>query len=430
MQMELFDFSSYNPVRLDELFAAYYDCRKNKRKTFNALDFEGDFEARLVELWREINNGTYYPGRSISFIVDKPVKREIFAADFRDRVVHHLVINKLLPLFETLFIKDSYSCREGKGALYGVNRVAEFVRECSENYTKDCYILKMDIQSFFMTIDKRILAKRLQSFIREYYHGVDKDIILKLVEIIVYHCPQNNCLIKGKKSDWNGLPHSKSLFYAGKYKGLPIGNLSSQVFANFYMDSFDKFVKNNLNIKYYGRYVDDFVIVHESKEFLCEAKNKLCEFMKEDLHLTLHPRKIYLQHFSKGVKFIGSVIKPGRNYIGNRTKGNFFQKIQEYNHMAENNPNYANFAEKFQSSINSYLGFMVHYSSYKIRYNMLWKYVDPKWWKLMYTYGAVNKINLKQEYTVNVKALKEVKRKARNVSMVDAEVMNRCEALF
>ena len=148
------------------------------------------------------------------------------------------------------------------------------------------------------------------------------------------------------------MPHSKSLFYAGKYKGLPIGNLSSQVFANFYMDSFDKFVKNNLNIKYYGRYVDDFVIVHESKEFLCEAKNKLCEFMKEDLHLTLHPRKIYLQHFSKGVKFIGSVIKPGRNYIGNRTKGNFFQKIQEYNHMAENNPNYANFAEKFQSSIN------------------------------------------------------------------------------
>lgn len=89
MQMELFDFKSYNPVRLEELFAAYYDCRQNKRKTFNALEFEGDYEAKLVDLWREINAGTYYPGRSIAFIVDKPVKREIFAADFRDRIVHH-----------------------------------------------------------------------------------------------------------------------------------------------------------------------------------------------------------------------------------------------------------------------------------------------------------------------------------------------------
>lgn len=223
MQMELFDFKSYNPVRLEELFAAYYDCRQNKRKTFNALEFEGDYEAKLVDLWREINAGTYYPGRSIAFIVDKPVKREIFAADFRDRIVHHLVINKLMPLFEALFITDSYSCREGKGSQYGINRVAEFVRECSEDYTKDCYILKMDIQSFFMSIDKRILAKRLHRFINKYYHAVDKEIILRLVEIIVYHCPQLNCLVKGKKSNWDGLPHSKSLFYAGKYRGCRLG---------------------------------------------------------------------------------------------------------------------------------------------------------------------------------------------------------------
>ena len=235
MQMELFDYKSYNLVRLDEIFAAYYDCRQNKRKTFNALEFEGDYETKLIELWHEINEGTYYPGRSISFIVNKPVKREIFAADFRDRIVHHLVINKLMPLFEALFINDSYSCREGKGSQFGVSRISEFIRQCSENYTKDCYILKMDIQSFFMTIDKRILAKRLHSFLSEYYHAVDKKIILNLVEIIVYHCPQFNCIIKGKKSNWEGLPRSKSLFYAGKYRGLPIGNLSSQIFANFYM---------------------------------------------------------------------------------------------------------------------------------------------------------------------------------------------------
>ncbi len=409
MQMELFDYNSENLVRLDEMFAAYYDCRQNKRKTFNALEFEGDYETKLIELWRDINDGTYYPGRSISFIVDKPVKREIFAADFRDRIVHHLVINKLMPLFETLFIKDSYSCRVGKGSQYGVARVAEFIRQCSENYTKDCYILKMDIQSFFMTIDKRILAKRLHSFLSEYYHAVDKQIILRLVEIIVYHCPQLNCIIKGKKSNWDGLPHSKSLFYAGKYRGLPIGNLSSQIFANFYMDAFDKFVKNVLKVKYYGRYVDDFVIVHESKDFLVKIQNQMREFIKSELHLKLHPKKVYLQHYSKGVKFIGAVIKPGRIYIGNRTKGNLYQKIREYNMLAKNNPNYAEYAEKMVASINSYLGFMVHYSSYNIRHKLIWQNLAPEWWKLVYTYGAVNKLALKKDFTTKVKYLKKVR---------------------
>lgn len=107
MQLELFDTTYREPVRLEELFAAYYDCRRHKRKTFNALEFEADFEQKLVNLWRAVNEQTYYPGRSIAFIVNKPVKREIFAADFQDRVIHHLVINKLMPLFEALFIRTA-----------------------------------------------------------------------------------------------------------------------------------------------------------------------------------------------------------------------------------------------------------------------------------------------------------------------------------
>lgn len=409
MQLELFDFEDNNLVRLEELFEAYFDCRKNKRKTFNALDFEGDYESHLIDLWREINSGTYYPGRSIAFIVDKPVKREVFAADFRDRIVHHLVIKKLMPLFETLFIRDSYSCREGKGTLHGVHRIEHFVRECSENYTKDCYILKMDIKSFFMSIDKHILFRRLKKFITEYYHGVDKQIVIELVKIIVFHCPQSDCLIKGKKSDWVGLPKTKSLFYAGKYRGLPIGNLSSQVFANFYLDIFDKFVKNECGAKYYGRYVDDFVIVHPDKEFLLKIQNKLSSFMHENLHMCLHPKKIYLQHYSKGVKFIGSVIKPGRAYIGNRTKGNLYQKMHEFNRLAETDPNYQEQAEHFVSSINSYLGFMVHYSSYKIRHKMIWNNISAKWWELIYTYADAKKLVLKKEYATNTKYLQKVK---------------------
>ena len=147
MQMELFDSLDYGSVELEEVFRAYYDCRKNKRRTINALAFEADFEDNLIELWKDINSRKYTPGKSIAFIVTEPVKREVFAADFRDRIVHHLIINKLNHLFEAQFINDSYSCRDGKGTQFGIQRVAEFIRECSADYTKDCYILKMDIQS-------------------------------------------------------------------------------------------------------------------------------------------------------------------------------------------------------------------------------------------------------------------------------------------
>ena len=139
-QLSLFDFlSDENPVvELSELFEAYFNCRANKRNTLNALAFEVDYEARLLQLQSEINGGTYQPGKSIAFIVNKPVKREIFAADFRDRVVHHLVINKLNPLFEKSFIFDSYACRVGKGTHLGIKRVNRFIRQCSQNYTRDC----------------------------------------------------------------------------------------------------------------------------------------------------------------------------------------------------------------------------------------------------------------------------------------------------
>ena len=147
MQLSLFDIPQPK-IKLKELFEAYFECRKNKRNTANALAFEIDYENSLVQLSEEINSGTYKIGRSIGFIVEKPVKREIFAADFRDRVVHHLVISKINHLFEKQFIYDSFSCRTGKGTHFGIRRVDRFIRQCSKNYTKDCYILKLDLQGF------------------------------------------------------------------------------------------------------------------------------------------------------------------------------------------------------------------------------------------------------------------------------------------
>ena len=164
-QLTLFDLlQDLKPtVELAELFEAYQACRSSKRNTRNALAFEVDYETHLVNLCADINNGSYQPGKSIAFIVNKPVKREIFAADFRGRVVHHLVISKLNPLFEKVFIYDSYACRIGKGTHFGIQRVDRFIRHCSHNYIRDCYVLKLDIKGFFMHINKVILFAELQA---------------------------------------------------------------------------------------------------------------------------------------------------------------------------------------------------------------------------------------------------------------------------
>lgn len=242
MQLDLFTqlASEYGAdVELYELFDAYVECRRTKRNTANALAFEMDYENRLIGLWQDINMHRYHPGKSIAFVVDKPVLREIFAADFRDRVVHHLLIRKLNPLFEKLFIVDSYACRAGKGTHFGIRRIDRFIRRCSQNYTQDCYVLKLDIQGFFMSINKDLLWARLQAFINARYHQADKHLVLELCRIIIDNDPTKNCLIKGQASDWHGLPTTKSLFHSPVRCGLPIGNLTSQVFANFYLNAFD-----------------------------------------------------------------------------------------------------------------------------------------------------------------------------------------------
>lgn len=133
-------FDEESSIPLEDFFTAYYQCRLRKRRTVNALEFEIDYEVNLVKLWRDVNSRKYEIGKSICFVVTKPKPREIFAADFRDRIVHHIVMMRLEPLFEDVFINDNYNCRKDKGTLYGVKRLYEQIKECSENYTKNCYV--------------------------------------------------------------------------------------------------------------------------------------------------------------------------------------------------------------------------------------------------------------------------------------------------
>ena len=380
-----------NKQLLYDLFQAYFDARKNKRNTINALNFEIDYERKLFELYEEIKNREYEIGPSICFVIFKPVQREVFAADFRDRIVHHLIYNYISPIFERLFIYDSYSCREGKGTSCGIKRLDHFIRSCSRNYSRDCHILKIDIKGYFMSMDRNILYQKIEKTLRRFRNeaNFDIDFILRLIHQVVFNDPTKNCVIKGRRENWQGLPENKSLFCAGKNKGLPIGNLTSQLFGNVYLNDFDNFVKHNLMVKYYGRYVDDIVIVHQDKEYLKSIIPLLKEHLRNELSLELHPKKIYLQHFSKGVNFLGTVIKPYRIYIRNRIKANFYQKIRHWNNFLSRKQYQLTDADakQFLSSINSYLGIMKHYYTYKLRKKMITKNLLPNFSNYVY---AVN----------------------------------------
>jgi len=384
-QLNLFSETYREKITLD-LFRAYFDARKNKRNTINQLVFEKHLEPNIFALANEVLQYNYEPKSSICFMVNEPVKREIFAADFRDRVVHHFIYNYIAPVFEKTFINDSYSCRVGKGTHYGIKRIDHFIRSCSCNYTHDCYILKLDIKGYFMAMNKILLFQKVKQELikRKNKLNFDLPLVLYLIEKTIFNDPTKNCIIKGQKTDWHNLPKDKSLFHAKKNCGLPIGNLTSQLFGNVYLNEFDHWVKKELGIKHYGRYVDDFVLIHENKDYLKSLIPVLTNFLLSTLKLNLHPRKIYLQHYTKGVIYLGAMIKPYRIYIGNRTKGNFYSTIQHYNQIIDQRTPDKDDIQAFQSSMNSYLGIAKHYKTRNLRKKLIFEHMDNRWWQYFY----------------------------------------------
>jgi retron-type reverse transcriptase len=370
-------------ISLEELFEAYIECRRHKRNTANARAFELDYESNLVTLLAEINSGSWRPGRSVTFVVDKPVKREIFAADFRDRVVHHLLIRKINPLLERDFIFDSYACRAGKGSHLGIARLGRFMRRCSANGTQDPWVLKLDIQGFFMSIDRQLLAERLTTFLSRCYDAPDRELVINLARTIALHDPTRHCLRRCPRSAWHGLPPDKSLFHTPAGHGLPIGNLTSQVFANFYLNSLDHFIKHSLGMRHYGRYVDDFVIVHHDRAVLAALVPRIRTFLQTDLGLTLHPRKLYLQPCRHGVPFLGMVVYPGHVAAGDRVKANFKSAVTVYNTLSDDHRPDRDQRAHFRSSINSYLGILGHYDTFRLRRTILTG-VNAWWWRLFW----------------------------------------------
>lgn len=370
-------------VSLEEVIEAYYDCRRRKRNTVNALEFEVDYERHCIDLWHELNSHTYQPRRSIAFVVEHPVKREIFAADFRDRVVHHLIARRMWLLLQAQFHPDSYSTQPGKGTLYGIQRVEQHIRECSAGYTQDCYIMKLDISGYFMSISKEALYESVCLFLDGRYPAADMPMLRYLLKETIFNRPEKNCVRKVPRYRWQGLPRNKTLFGTDGRVGLPIGNLTSQLLALLFLDPLDHLITGPWQVPHYGRYVDDMVLVHPSKRHLLEVRRCISEWLAER-GLKLHPKKMYLQHYAKGVLFVGGMIKPGRKYISHRTVSRLFAKVHYWNKVINgHSPLTAAQREKLLATMNSYMGMMCHYQAKRLFHRMLGR-VSPSWYRFAY----------------------------------------------
>lgn len=287
----------------EHLVQAYLDCRRNKRRSQSALAFELHLERNLMQLQAELTSGTYQPGASICFVVTHPKHREVWAAEFRDRIVHHLLYNHVGARIERSFIVDSCACIAGRGTLYAVQRLESKVRSITQNWKKPAHYLKCDLANFFVAIDKRPLELLIRQAIPEQPWQ-------QLALLILWHDPRENFQLRSSPRLVNRVPQHKRLAAQPAYLGLPIGNLSSQFYANLYLNALDQFVKHQLRVEHYIRYVDDFILLHESPQQLNTWREQIEAFLAEQLHARLNPSKTILQPISRGVDFVGQVIKP------------------------------------------------------------------------------------------------------------------------
>jgi RNA-directed DNA polymerase len=299
-------------LTFEELVAAYFDCRRTKRNTRNALEFEQRLERNLSQLYAELIDGSYRPGRSICFVVTRPKAREVWAADFRDRVVHHLLYNRIGARFENSFIADSCACIRERGTLYAAERLETKVRSITQNWSRPAYYLKCDLANFFVSIDKRVLRELLAAKIHEPWW-------MALTDLVLMHDPRENFEFRGDPALMECVPPHKRLLEQPSHLGLPIGNLSSQFFANVLLDVLDQRAKHVLGARHYIRYVDDFVILHESPDYLNGVLRDVTAFLPARLGVRLNPSKMILQPVDRGVDFVGHVIKPWRRSTRQRT---------------------------------------------------------------------------------------------------------------
>lgn len=310
---------------------AYYEARKGKRTTFDEYKFEAGLGANILNLVESIKTRTYTPSRSVAFVISVPVVREIFAAPFRDRVVHHMIIDAVMPWWDRRFIADSYSCRKKKGTLYGIERLQLKIHQayCDPKFAGErVFALKFDIKGYFMSMWRTYLLKLALDGLKRQFpepHDPRYELYAFLWAQTILDDPTVGVTLRGGWRAWKKVLREKSLFGQPYGRGIVIGNVTSQLLSNIMLDELDRFVEYTLGYtNRYGRYVDDFfIIVHESEmKKALEDKEKISEFLAER-GLTLHPKKFHVYDARRGVPFIGARVFERHVTGGDRIVGNF-----------------------------------------------------------------------------------------------------------
>lgn len=307
-------------ISIKNLFEAWEEFLPGKKNKPDVAEFALNLSKNIYNLHTDLKSFTYKHSSYHAFNISDPKPRNIHKARVRDRLLHHAIYKILYPYFDKLFVFDSYSCRVGKGTHRAIERFKYFSRKVSKNNTKTCWVLKCDIRKFFASIDQNILLNILNKNIE------DKEIVWLSERVI-------------------------TSFNSGKEgTGLPLGNLTSQLLVNIYMNEFDMWIKHTMKEKYYIRYADDFVIFSQDKYYLLELTYKISEFLEEKLKLSLHPDKVFIKTLYSGVDFLGWVHFPRHRVLRTATKKKMFRSIHIKRQLEDQ--------EKLEATVDSYLGML------------------------------------------------------------------------
>jgi len=319
-------------ISIDNLLDSWREFLRGKKKRKDVIEFSLHLTDHILQLHQDLKDKTYRHGKYHAFKINDPKPRDIHKASVRDRLVHHSIYKILYPYFDNKFIFDSYSCRLDKGTHKAIARFKNFSQKVSVNNTRTVWILKGDIKKFFASIDHIILQGILKRYI------VDQDILWLLNQLISSFNTEDKTNV-----------------------GLPLGNLTSQLFVNIYMNEFDQFIKHKLKVKYYIRYADDFVVFSKNKIYLEQLIPQLGKFLGNNLRLTLHPQKLFIRTLASGVDFLGWVIFPHHLVPRTSTKKRMFKRLQQ--HCSK-------------KSLTSYTGILGHGNTYKIVREIKTNYPD------------------------------------------------------
>jgi retron-type reverse transcriptase len=303
-------------VSLENLFLAWEKFSKGKHKRVDVMLFENNLEDDIFNLQDLLSSGEYKHDNYKPFTVFDPKKRKIHKAAVKDRLVHQAVVNIIEPVFDKIFIHDSYSCRVGKGTHTAVKRLKGFLNQSSENNTKTVYALKCDIRKFFASIDHDVLLALLAKRIKD---NRTRDLLKVIIDS----------------------------FHASDKCGLPLGNLTSQLFANIYLHELDFYVKHKLQKKYYLRYCDDFVILNQDHKVLQNLIPEISDFLSSSLKLNLHPNKVFIRSWEQGIDFLGYVLLPHATVLRTKTRNRMLKRVIRQNYR-------------------SYLGLCKHANAYEL----------------------------------------------------------------